>query len=164
MTVLSYGVDNKYGHPHKEVLGRLQAIDSKIYATAEAGTVIVSTDGVNYDVVAKEWLSNISTTPAKNEDVKISSEDLENEIVTIQNSTAEAVVLKDWQLVSIEGNQTFTFPNVTLQPGNVIYVTSGSTAREGQNYLKWTGRQIWLNDGDAAQLLNGKGEIVSGLD
>ena len=165
VTVLSYGEDNKYGHPHKEVVERLQAIDSKIYATAEAGTVIVSTDGVNYDVGAKEWSNSVATTPlAKAEDVAIISKDLENEIVTIQNNSTEAVALKDWQLVSIEGNQIFNFPNVTLQPGKTINVTSGSTAREGQNYLKWTGRQIWLNDGDGAQLLNAKGEIVSELD
>lgn len=164
VTVLSYGEDNKYGHPHAEVVERLQAIDSKIYATAEAGTVIVSTDGVNYDVGAKEWSNSIATTPSIIEGVEIISKDLENEIVAIQNNNAQAVDLKGWQLISIEGNQIFNFPNVTLQPGKIIYVTSGSTAREGQNYLKWTGRQIWLNDGDGAKLLNAKGEIVSELD
>lgn len=163
VTVLSYGEDNKYGHPHKEVVERLQAVGSKIYATAEAGTVIVSTDGVNYYVSAKEWSNSVSTTPSTKEGVEIISKDLENEIVAIQNNTAEAVSLKGWQLVSIEGNQILNFPNVTLQPGKIIYVTSGPTAREGQNYLKWTGRQIWLNDGDGAQLLNAKGEIVSEL-
>ena len=61
VTILSYGEDNKYGHPHKEVVERLQAIDSKIYATAEAGTVIVSTDGINYDVGAKEWSNSVAT-------------------------------------------------------------------------------------------------------
>lgn len=164
VTVLSYGEDNKYGHPHKEVVERLQAVGSKIYATAEAGTVIVSTDGVNYEVNAKQWSNDVATTPSTNKGVDIISKDLENEIVAIQNNTAQAVSLKDWQLISIEGNQIFNFPNVTLQSGKIIYVTSGSTAREGQNYLKWTSRQIWLNDGDGAQLLNAKGEIVSELD
>ena len=164
VTVLSYGQDNKYGHPHKEVVERLQAVGSKIYATAEAGTVIVSTDGVNYDVGAKEWSNSVAATPSTKVGVEIISKDLENEIVAIQNNTAQSVSIKDWQLISIEGNQIFNFPNVTLQPGKIIYVTSGSTAREGQNYLKWTGRQIWLNDGDGAQLLNSKGEIVSEFD
>lgn len=142
----------------------LQAIGSEIYATAEAGTVIVSTDGVNYAVNAKEWSNHVATTPATKKGVEIISKYLENEIVAIQNNTTEAVSLKDWQLVSIKGNQIFNFPNVTLQPGKIIYVTSGSIAREGQNYLKWTGKQIWLNDGDGAQLLNAKGGIVSELD
>ncbi|MGE7843202.1 MBL fold metallo-hydrolase [Lysinibacillus sp. NPDC093712] len=164
VTILSYGKDNKYGHPHAEVVERLQAIGSKIYATAEAGTVTVSTDGVSYNVSAKEWSGAIAEKPKMKQDVEIISKDLIGEIVAIKNNGQETVSLKDWQLVSIEGNQVFNFPNVSLQPGKTIYVTSGTTAREGQNYLKWTTRQIWLNDGDSAQLLNAKGEVVSELD
>ncbi len=175
VAILSYGEGNKYGHPHTEVVARLQAIGSKIYATAEAGTVIVSTDGVNYDVNSKEMLGtnvstskgtseNVSTPKSTSASVEIVSKDLIEEIVGIKNNGNEAVSLKDWQLISIEGNQVFNFPNVTLQPGETIYVTSGSNARDGQNYLKWTKKQIWLNEGDAAQLRNAKGELVSGLD
>ncbi len=170
MTILSYGEDNKYGHPHAEVVERLQAIGSKIYTTAEAGTVIVSTDGVNYNVNSKEWSGAIAEapqapqTPQTSASVEIVSKDLIEEIVGIKNNGNEAVSLKDWQLISIEGYQIFNFPNVTLQPGKTVYVTSGTNAREGQNYLKWTKQQIWLNDGDAAQLLNAKGDIVSELD
>jgi len=164
VTVLSYGEGNKYGHPHAEVVERLQAVGSKIYATAEAGTVIVSTDGVNYDMHSKEWSGAIVSTPPNATSVEIISKDLMDEIVGIKNNGSEAVSLKDWQLISIEGNQVFQFPNVTLQPGKIIYVTSGTNAREGQSYLKWTKKQIWLNDGDAAQLKNAKGELVSELD
>ncbi|MFJ5791147.1 MBL fold metallo-hydrolase [Lysinibacillus sp. NPDC093197] len=164
VTILSYGKDNKYGHPHAEVVERLQAIGSKIYATAETGTVTVSTDGVSYNVGAKEWSGAIAEKPKMKQDVEIISKDLIGEIVAIKNNGQDTVSLKDWQLVSIEGNQVFNFPNVSLQPGKTIYVTSGTTAREGQNYLKWTTRQIWLNDGDSAQLLNAKGEVVSELD
>ncbi|MGE7948067.1 MBL fold metallo-hydrolase [Lysinibacillus sp. NPDC093688] len=166
VTILSYGEGNKYGHPHAEVVERLQAIGSKIYATAEVGTVIVSTNGVNYDLNSKEWSGNIASAPAPttSESVDIVSKDLIEEIVGIKNNGNEAVSLNGWQLISIEGAQVFNFPNVTLQPGKTFYVTSGSNAREGQNYLKWTKKQIWLNDGDAAQLLNAKGDIVSELD
>lgn len=168
VTILSYGEGNKYGHPHTEVVERLQAIGSKIYATAEAGNVIVSTDGVNYAVNSKEWSGTIAsaptTLPTTSTNVEIVSKDLIEEIVGIKNNSNEAVSLKDWQLISIEGAQVFNFPNVILQPGKTFYVTSGSNAREGQNYLKWTKKQIWLNDGDAAQLRNAKGDIVSELD
>ncbi|MFJ7668157.1 MBL fold metallo-hydrolase [Lysinibacillus sp. NPDC097195] len=164
VTILSYGQDNKYGHPHAEVVERLQAIGSKIYATAEAGTVTVSTDGVSYQVSAKEWDGTIAEKPTLQQGVEIVSKDLIEEVVAIKNNGPDTVSLKDWQLVSIEGNQVFNFPNVMLQPGKTIYVTSGTNAREGQNYLKWTTRQIWLNDGDSAQLLNAKGAVVSELD
>ena len=60
--------------------------------------------------------------------------------------------------------QTYLFPNMTLSVGETIYITSGTDAIETKGYIKWTGRQIWLNDGDKAILYNAKGEIVSELD
>lgn len=169
VTILSYGEDNKYGHPHAEVVDRLQAIGSKIYATADLGTITVSTDGVNYAVNGKET-SRVETGNKPSKEVapttaiEIVSKDLVTEIVGIKNSGQQAVSLKGWQLISIEGHQVYNFPNLSLQPGKTIYITSGTNAREGQNYLKWTTKQIWLNAGDAAQLRNEKGELVSELE
>ena len=60
--------------------------------------------------------------------------------------------------------QTYLFPNMTLNPSETIYIMSGTDAIETKGYIKWTGRQIWLNDGDKAILYNAKGEIVSELD
>ncbi|MBG9689988.1 competence protein [Lysinibacillus sphaericus] len=165
VTILSYGEDNKYGHPHAEVVNRLQAIGSNIYATADLGTITVATNGVNYTVNGKRAVtqkkpSTVEPTTA----VEIVSKDLVTEIVGIKNNGQQAVSLNDWQLISLEGNQVFNFPNLSLQPGKIIYVTSGANAREGDNYLKWSTKQIWLNDGDAAQLRNEKGELVSELD
>lgn len=169
VAILSYGEDNKYGHPHAEVMDRLQAIGSKIYATADLGTITVSTDGVNYTVNGKETSSvGTGNIRSKGEEpttaIEIVSKDLVTETVGIKNSGQHAVSLKDWQLISIEGHQVYNFPNLYLQPGKTIYITSGTNAREGQNYLKWTTKQIWLNDGDAAQLRNEKGELVSELE
>ena len=169
VTILSYGEDNKYGHPHAEIVDRLQAIGSKIYATADLGTITVSTDGVNYTVNGKETSSvETGNILSKEEEpttaIEIVSKDLVTEIVGIKNSGQHAVSLKDWQLISIEGHQVYNFPNLFLQPGKTIYITSGTNAREGQNYLKWTTKQIWLNAGDAAQLRNEKGELVSELE
>lgn len=168
VTILSYGEDNKYGHPHAEIVDRLQAIGSKIYATADLGTITVSTDGVNYTVNGKETSSvetgNILSKEEPTTAIEIVSKDLVTEIVGIKNSGQHAVSLKDWQLISIEGHQVYNFPNLFLQPGKTIYITSGTNAREGQNYLKWTTKQIWLNAGDAAQLRNEKGELVSELE
>jgi len=168
VTILSYGEDNKYGHPHAEIVDRLQAIGSKIYATADLGTITVSTDGVNYTVNGKETSSvetgNILSKEEPTTAIEIVSKDLVTEIVGIKNSGQHAVSLKDWQLISIEGHQVYNFPNLSLQPGKTIYITSGTNAREGQNYLRWTTKQIWLNAGDAAQLRNEKGELVSELE
>ena len=43
--VISCGENNSYGHPHGELLDRLEAIDCDIYITARCGAVLVKTDG-----------------------------------------------------------------------------------------------------------------------
>lgn len=160
VTILSYGKDNSYGHPHTEVKLRLEQISSQMYGTAEVGNIIVETDGVDYNVLTSGSVepTEIADTVAG---ISISSKDLRGEIVGITNFGDTPVNLKDWQLVSVMGNQTFKFPNISLKPGKTIYVSSGPEAKEGSGYLKWTTGQMWRNDGDAATLLNNKGEIVS---
>ena len=166
VTILSYGQDNKYGHPHAEVVDTLTQVGSDIYGTAESGMIVVTTDGVTYDINAKPWTgigATSSITPPKSGKVELVTKDVEAEIVAIKNNGNEAVNLQGWQLISVEGNQVFNFPNVNVAPGKTIYVTSGSDAKSSSNSLEWTKKQIWLNAGDAAQLKNAKGEIVSEL-
>lgn len=43
--VISCGEDNRYGHPHRELLERLEAVGSQIFSTAEKGAVTLTTDG-----------------------------------------------------------------------------------------------------------------------
>ncbi|MDO4267626.1 MAG: DNA internalization-related competence protein ComEC/Rec2 [Eubacteriales bacterium] len=43
--VISYGEDNRYGHPHQEVTERLQERGTVLWETAKDGAVIVRTDG-----------------------------------------------------------------------------------------------------------------------
>ena len=45
--VISCGVDNKYNHPHKEILDNLDYIEAQIYRTDLQGTIVASTDGEN---------------------------------------------------------------------------------------------------------------------
>lgn len=167
VAVLSYGQDNKYGHPHYEVTSALQQIGSKIYGTAESGHIIVETDGKKYNVNANEWTgigatSSITPPPAKSGKVEIVYKNNVEERVTIQNNSAEPVALQDWKLISVAGNQTYTFPNVTLQPGKELTIVSGPDAASSKGVLEWTKRAIWLNDeSDKAQLVNPKGEVVS---
>lgn len=54
-TILSYGKDNSYGHPHEEVVNRLTAVGSKMYSTALSGSITVVTNGSTHSVSAAPW-------------------------------------------------------------------------------------------------------------
>lgn len=43
--VISCGVNNDYGHPHKEVLSRLQKVGTTVYRTDLQGTILARCDG-----------------------------------------------------------------------------------------------------------------------
>lgn len=45
--VISVGAENKYGHPNKETLNRLENFNNKILRTDELGTIIFKTNGNN---------------------------------------------------------------------------------------------------------------------
>ncbi|MFJ8065260.1 MBL fold metallo-hydrolase [Psychrobacillus sp. NPDC096426] len=161
VTILSYGENNIYGHPTPVVVTRLKKANSEIYSTAELGNIIVTTDGRGY-TVSKDYLpneqGNVAETP-----LFISEKDLREETVGITNQGDGVVNLEGWQLVSVAGNQVYNFPNISIEAGETIYITSGPNAKEDERHLKWTNRQMWNNDGDAAQLLNEKGVVMSEL-
>lgn len=45
IAVLSYGLDNSYGHPTQTVIDALKGAGAKVYGTGAQGTVTVTTDG-----------------------------------------------------------------------------------------------------------------------
>jgi hypothetical protein len=45
IAVISSGVDNRYGHPHTAVLGRLSEVGAAVLRTDELGTIEVISDG-----------------------------------------------------------------------------------------------------------------------
>ena len=50
VAIFSAGVDNRYGHPHDEVVARVVSAGIALYGTATNGTVAIVTDGVTFDV------------------------------------------------------------------------------------------------------------------
>jgi len=48
--VISAGQDNKYGHPHQEVLNRLAGDNIPYLLTARDGTIVFTTDGENLEI------------------------------------------------------------------------------------------------------------------
>lgn len=49
--VISLGLDNKYGHPHVEVIERLNNKNIEILKTDELGTIIFISDGNNLEYI-----------------------------------------------------------------------------------------------------------------
>jgi competence protein ComEC len=45
--VISCGVDNDYGHPHKETLDELEEFDVEILRTDLLGSIVLTSDGTN---------------------------------------------------------------------------------------------------------------------
>lgn len=66
-------------------------------------------------------------------------------------------------LISLEGNQTFTFPDrFILKAEASVNITSGRNAEDNPPAsLKWTGKYMWNNDGDLAHLVDPNGKLVS---
>lgn len=83
------------------------------------------------------------------------------EEAVITNTGTAPVNLRNWTLVSTVGvNQRFTFTsNRTLAPGQSVTVTSGSGARTGTGFVRWTNDFMWRNSGDPGQLLDNSGAL-----
>ena len=45
LTLISAGIENRYGHPHEETLERLQEIGSEVLSTQECGAITLKSDG-----------------------------------------------------------------------------------------------------------------------
>lgn len=52
--VVSAGKDNDYGHPHQEVVARVGQVGAQLVSTAEAGTVVFTSDGTTVRLVGGE--------------------------------------------------------------------------------------------------------------
>jgi len=50
ISVISAGVDNSYGHPHKETIERLDRCNTRVYRTDESGEIIVTLDNKHISV------------------------------------------------------------------------------------------------------------------
>jgi beta-lactamase superfamily II metal-dependent hydrolase len=48
--IMLLGDENRYGHPHQEILDRLGAANIRLYRTDIHGTIIITTDGVQLNL------------------------------------------------------------------------------------------------------------------
>ncbi|MCL6573942.1 MAG: MBL fold metallo-hydrolase [Bacillus sp. (in: Bacteria)] len=82
VAIYSAGLNNSYGHPTDEVVNLVQKSGIQLYGTDVHGTVIVSTDGINYKVLTK---NDGTLSPSSSNDT--TSGDTSNK----QDSTSEPI-------------------------------------------------------------------------
>jgi beta-lactamase superfamily II metal-dependent hydrolase len=179
ISIIEVGAGNSYGHPHDEILDRLQKA-SKVYRTDLDGTIIVTTDGSTYTVMTEKYetvssgseaytstdstTTEESETPSSTEStLYVSNLDLQDEWVQISNAGPSPVSLTAWKIED-DSKHSYTFPSYTLDSQSTVTVYTG----EGMNTvteLYWgSDGTIWNNDGDTAYLYDNSGKLVSKLE
>jgi beta-lactamase superfamily II metal-dependent hydrolase len=154
--VISCGEGNDYGHPHKEIVSKLNKKGIKILRTDELGTIVINSDGENLTLEN----GKVSQVPDKSEaniGIEIIDIDKKGELVTIKNTSSSTINLKGWKLISLKGNQQFIFPEYNLASGGILTVSSGDL--EGD--LEWGSINIWNNtESDPGELYDNNGNLV----
>ncbi|MCD8238692.1 MAG: MBL fold metallo-hydrolase [Clostridiales bacterium] len=113
--IISVGADNSYGHPTAETLAVLNSAGVNIYRTDEVGTIVVTSDGVNYTI------DKLKSTVEANAPPSSEGETASQEAQTAQSAMTEA--------------------NEAVSSGNdseVVYITNTGSKyhRAGCSYLK----------------------------
>ncbi len=50
VVIISAGLNNSYGHPHRALLDRIQRYTAEVYVTYQKGNIVVTTNGSDYNV------------------------------------------------------------------------------------------------------------------
>jgi hypothetical protein len=87
-----------------------------------------------------------------------------DEYVEFRNVSGDEVDLTGWHLVSVQGNQVFSFPaGKRIASGQTcrLYTNEDHAEHCGINWR--SGQAIWANAGDKAELRNAGGLLVDHL-
>nr|BDD46659.1 hypothetical protein 2 [Bacillales bacterium] len=166
---IAYVYDPPYNHYDAYLEAEEKAKNSKIGIWSIPN--YVQNDGFN-EAAASSDSSSTTDTGTSDETINTSQEtqsvidlvsvDLGDEVVVIKNTGSSDIDLSGWFLLSVTGNQTYYFPEgYILESGATVKIVSGRGATDNPpSQLKWTGRYIWNNDGDPAELYNNDSELV----
>ncbi len=86
--------------------------------------------------------------------------DLKAELAVIKNVSKEPIDLTGYVLISVVGDQRFTFPSIELKPDEAVTVTSGKNTRhDPPRYLPWTKNTY----GTMTETLQNSGRLMGSL-
>ncbi len=63
VAVISVGKDNDYGHPHREMLDRLESVGAMVYRTDKDGTIRVVSNGNTFSVITEKGDASMWNPP-----------------------------------------------------------------------------------------------------
>jgi competence protein ComEC len=182
------GEGNTYGHPHEETIEALLAVGAEIYGTDIHGTIVVTTNGEEYELHLEKQALPVTlpatspttpsepgqtTPPGPTEAVDVQITHIfydglvyrveSDEYVEITNLGSEPQDLAGWVLKDIsDGYPSFTFPSYVLAPGQSIRVYTNEVHPEYGSFSFGYGKAVWNNsDPDTAVLYNAQGQEVS---
>lgn len=169
ISIIEVGADNDYGHPHTEILQRLQSV-STVYRTDHHGTISITTDGSTYTVTTEKIAagknsitSTVTTTDTTtrsaskgavvapvetstiDEGIKIIRLSLKEEFVKIRDPVFSSVDLMGWQIKDEDDKHTYTSSSFELESNGI------------------SGDPLWNNDGDTASLYDNEGSLADSL-
>lgn len=84
-----------------------------------------------------------------------------DEYVEITNTGAQPISLNGWSLHDLYGPEQFTFNNYTLPSNGKIRVYTNEVHPESGGFSFGSRAAIWSNKGDAAELIDAYGTVVS---
>ncbi|MBM7663047.1 beta-lactamase superfamily II metal-dependent hydrolase [Bacillus mesophilus] len=166
IAILSFGAENPYGHPHKEVVQRLKEHDIKIYSTSEYESLVVKTNGRSYKIYSKiDEVGQLKAAHPKQYvgNLAIVELDLKKEKIMIKNNRDHDVLMMGWKIISEVGNQVFQFPpDYVLKAGDTVTVYSTDKKLPHHSDVLWWLEEtnIWNDVGDRALLFTPNGGLA----
>ena len=194
VSIIEVGAGNDYGHPHAEILDRLQKA-SKVYRTDLDGSIVVTTDGSTYTIMTQksgsedenQRITGMEETRSQEAEsgepeseeaesekggmssseestVYVSDLSLQDEWVQITNKGSSPVSLAGWKIEDEGNNHAYSFTSFTLEPQATVTLYTGEGTDTATKLHMGSESPIWNNDGDTAYLLDGSGNPVSALE
>ncbi len=92
-------------------------------------------------------------------DVTINELDKKLEYIILENNSDQAIDLSGWKIVSVRGEQTFTFDNFIIEGNSIVKIGDSASSKVDIHWLDGNG--TWNNSkSDPAELYNSKGILV----
>ncbi len=131
------------------------AVRERFVADSGADVVPITPDGGTTTPVAGQLsLVEVHADAAGND-----NENLNDEYLTFENTGDSTLDLGGWVLADAAGHR-YTFPSVTLAPGEQVTVYTGS-GTDGDGELYWgADGAIWNNGGDTVLVTTDEGTVV----